>query len=96
MIFTWFAGDFLKTLYFIIEAQPIQFIMCGTVQLSVDIMIIVQIINYKRIDSQLYNPVPADQVAPVKYTVNEELGSWLIFGFYQSDIAEGEIKFVIN
>ena len=48
MIFTWFSGDFFKTLYFIIEKQPIPFIMCGTVQLTVDIIIVCQIIYYTR------------------------------------------------
>ena len=48
MIFTWFVGDFFKTLYFIIEAQPFQFIMCGVVQLSVDILIVLQILTYSK------------------------------------------------
>ena len=67
MIFTWFAGDFLKTLYFIIEAQPVQFIMCGSIQLSVDIMIIGQIINYKKVDNKLYNPVAGEAKPASKY-----------------------------
>lgn len=75
MIFTWFAGDFLKTLYFIIELQPVQFILCGSVQLLVDITIIGQIINYKKVDNKLYNPVAEEQKQSNKYEVNEDLGS---------------------
>lgn len=75
MIFTWFAGDFLKTLYFIIELQPVQFILCGSVQLLVDITIIGQIINYKKVDNKLYNPVAEEQKQPNKYEVNEDLGN---------------------
>lgn len=32
--------------------------MCGSIQLTVDILIILQIINYKKIDSKLYEAVP--------------------------------------
>lgn len=48
MIATWFVGDFFKTLYYVMERQPFQFIMCGAVQLTVDILIILQIIAYSR------------------------------------------------
>lgn len=48
LVFTWFLGDFFKTLYYIIEFQPVQFIMCGTIQLTVDIMIILQIIAFRK------------------------------------------------
>ena len=47
MIFTWFIGDFVKTLYFIVELQPIQFIVGGAIQLAVDLMIIIQIMAFK-------------------------------------------------
>jgi hypothetical protein len=46
MIGTWFVGDFFKTLYFVLESQPFPFILCGAIQLSVDIFIILQIITY--------------------------------------------------
>jgi len=46
MIGMWFLGDFAKTCYFIIENQPFQFILCGVIQLTVDIIIIGQIIAY--------------------------------------------------
>lgn len=52
LILTWFGGDFFKTIYYILEQQPVQFIMCGTVQLTVDILIILQFVVYRRnIDS---------------------------------------------
>lgn len=47
MIFTWFAGDLFKTIYFIMEKQPLQFVMCGCIQLTVDIIIVIQIMMYK-------------------------------------------------
>ena len=48
MIAMWFMGDFGKTVYFIVEAQPFQFVMCGVIQLTVDIMIIIQIVWYSK------------------------------------------------
>ena len=61
MIGTWFLGDFFKTLYYVMEHQPLQFTMCGVVQLTVDILIILQIIAYSknvdRIDGKSYDPV---------------------------------------
>jgi uncharacterized protein with PQ loop repeat len=48
MISTWFLGDFLKTIYYVMEHQPFQFTMCGAVQLTVDILIILQIIAYSK------------------------------------------------
>jgi uncharacterized protein with PQ loop repeat len=48
MIATWFLGDFFKVLYYVMEHQPFQFIMCGAVQLTVDILIILQIIAYSK------------------------------------------------
>ncbi len=48
MISTWFIGDFFKVLYYIMERQPFQFTMCGAIQLTVDILIILQIIAYSK------------------------------------------------
>ena len=48
MIGSWVVGDAFKTFYFIWEKQPFQFIMCGTVQLIVDFIIIGQIYTYQK------------------------------------------------
>lgn len=56
MIGTWVIGDAFKTTYFILEVffeinskkQPFQFIMCGTVQLLVDFIIIGQIYFFQK------------------------------------------------
>jgi len=47
LILTWFGGDLAKTLFFIVKAQPIQFIMCGLTQLLIDIWILGQIRAYR-------------------------------------------------
>jgi len=46
LILTWFTGDLAKTLYFIVKNQPLQFVMCGITQLSIDIYILFQIYTY--------------------------------------------------
>lgn len=42
----WFGGDLFKTLYFILNGEPIQFIMCGSSQLLIDVLILGQIYTY--------------------------------------------------
>ena len=68
MIGTWFIGDFMKTIYYVIENQPFQFTMCGAVQLAVDILIILQIIAYSKnvisdnINAKSYDPVNSESI----------------------------------
>jgi len=52
LILTWFTGDLAKTLFFILKNQPLQFVMCGITQLSIDIYIIYQIYTYGRKESK--------------------------------------------
>jgi uncharacterized protein with PQ loop repeat len=47
MIATWFIGDAFKTVYFAFTGAPTQFLMCGALQLIVDILILAQISVYK-------------------------------------------------
>lgn len=47
MIGTWFCGDFFKTLYFIVKTQPTQFIVGGVVQLSIDLLLVIQIMAFR-------------------------------------------------
>jgi len=47
LIVSWFIGDGFKTIYFIFIGAPTQFIMCGALQLLVDILISFQILTYK-------------------------------------------------
>jgi uncharacterized protein with PQ loop repeat len=43
MILSWVAGDAFKTIYAIAKQQPLQFIMCGLFQVSVDIVLFLQL-----------------------------------------------------
>ncbi|OZJ03496.1 hypothetical protein BZG36_04015 [Bifiguratus adelaidae] len=45
---SWFLGDSFKFFYFIYTHSPLQFILCGAIQLSVDVGIVVQFFLYSR------------------------------------------------
>lgn len=46
MILGWLAGDSLKTWYFISKEEPMQFTMCGILQVLVDLLILGQILVF--------------------------------------------------
>jgi hypothetical protein len=48
LIASWLLGDAFKTVYFVITKAPAQFLVCGLIQLVVDIIIIGQIVLYRR------------------------------------------------
>lgn len=43
----WTCGDIFKTSYFLLREAPIQFWMCGTIQVTVDVLILLQVYLYK-------------------------------------------------
>jgi solute carrier family 66, member 2 len=47
LIGSWFAGDFFKTIYFTLNGLPIQFILCGIVQIIMDCIILLQMFIYQ-------------------------------------------------
>lgn len=46
MVLLWTLGDSYKTGYFIINQSPIQFLVCGLLQLTIDFIIALQILIY--------------------------------------------------
>ncbi|XP_063681102.1 solute carrier family 66 member 2-like [Bolinopsis microptera] len=46
MVMLWFLGDSFKTLYFIMRAAPLQFLLCGSIQTLVDVFILYQVLSY--------------------------------------------------
>lgn len=46
LILVWFAGDAAKTVFYVVKNQPLQFIICGAVQLAIDVGILAQIFFY--------------------------------------------------
>jgi len=56
LVLSWFVGDLFKTLFFIFRQSPIQFILCGFIQLAVDTAIFVQMRIYGKSDSSIALP----------------------------------------
>ena len=48
MVLFWLSGDTFKTVYFIIRSAPVQFVVCGTLQVMVDIAILLQVVIYRK------------------------------------------------
>ena len=48
MVVMWFCDDTFKTGYFIIKEAPVQFSVCGLLQVSIDIAILYQVMHYKK------------------------------------------------
>lgn len=51
MVFMWLLGDLYKTAYFILRNTPKQFWLCGTLQVTIDLLIICQVCIYRKKDS---------------------------------------------
>ncbi|XP_077596001.1 solute carrier family 66 member 2 [Stigmatopora nigra] len=48
MVLLWMAGDLFKTTYFLINNSPSQFWVCGSVQIVIDVAILLQVIFYRQ------------------------------------------------
>lgn len=46
MVFMWLVGDSFKTFYFLSRRSPLQFSVCGSLQIAVDLAILSQAIIY--------------------------------------------------
>lgn len=51
MIYGWTLGDVCKTAYFLSKGEPVQFVMCGVVQITVDLAILSQVYLYRKDDN---------------------------------------------
>jgi len=47
MVVMWTAGDTFKTVYFLLRESPVQFWLCGGLQVSIDAFILVQVYWYR-------------------------------------------------
>jgi len=47
MVMFWLSGDVFKTVYFLLRQAPLQFFLCGSLQVSVDIAILAQVLIYR-------------------------------------------------
>ncbi|XP_024862295.1 solute carrier family 66 member 2 isoform X1 [Kryptolebias marmoratus] len=48
MVLLWTAGDVFKTTYFIVNESPAQFWVCGSVQILIDVAILLQVVFYNQ------------------------------------------------
>eukprot|EP01012_Entosiphon_sulcatum_P056534 TRINITY_DN80224_c0_g1_i1.p1 TRINITY_DN80224_c0_g1~~TRINITY_DN80224_c0_g1_i1.p1 ORF type:complete len:238 (-),score=19.79 TRINITY_DN80224_c0_g1_i1:9-722(-) len=48
LVACWCGGDGLKTIYFLATGAPAQFLMCGVMQIIVDVAIVLQLFSYPR------------------------------------------------
>lgn len=48
MVIMWTAGDLFKTVYFILRNSPTQFYICGALQVSLDLAILLQVHIYRK------------------------------------------------
>ncbi|XP_072169658.1 solute carrier family 66 member 2-like isoform X1 [Diadema setosum] len=46
MVMFWLSGDLFKTGYFLVNSAPVQFWICGILQVSIDIAILSQVVYY--------------------------------------------------
>ena len=47
MVCMWTCGDLFKTVYFYLRQAPIQFYLCGCLQVMVDVAILLQVWHYR-------------------------------------------------
>jgi hypothetical protein len=47
MVVMWTMGDTFKTVYFLLREAPIQFWLCGGLQVSIDVFILCQVYWYR-------------------------------------------------
>jgi len=48
MVIMWLLGDIGKTIYFVVNANPPQFYICSSLQITIDILILLQVFFYNR------------------------------------------------
>lgn len=58
MVVMWLSGDLFKTIYFILRHAPAQFVACGSVQVTIDILILFQVFWYRKTNATYSKLVP--------------------------------------
>ncbi|XP_042238516.1 solute carrier family 66 member 2-like isoform X3 [Homarus americanus] len=55
MVLMWLMGDTFKTIYFFLRSAPLQFFICGCLQIFIDIAVLGQCFIYRKKNSHLIN-----------------------------------------
>ncbi|CAD6884808.1 unnamed protein product [Tilletia controversa] len=71
LIAAWLGGDMAKTVYFVYQSSPPQFLVCGLIQLSIDLVICYQAYIYREKTAD-DNAALAEQASKAKARVNED------------------------
>ena len=58
MVVMWLSGDLFKTIYFILRHSPTQFAACGSIQVTIDVLILLQAFVYRKPSSTYSKLVP--------------------------------------
>lgn len=53
MVCLWTIGDLFKTTYFLVRSAPLQFFLCGLLQVSIDLIILAQTFIYRKVYKKL-------------------------------------------
>lgn len=67
MVMGWLIGDIFKTGYFIFLNQPFQFIICGSIQVSIDCLIICQVFYFGSSQKTVTDPEDLTAVRREKF-----------------------------
>lgn len=63
MVVMWTCGDIFKTMYFLLRDAPVQFWVCGSIQVVVDLLILLQVFIYRdNVEPQHTGPHRGDWV----------------------------------
>ena len=46
MVLMWTSGDVFKTVYFFLRSSPTQFLICGMLQITLDLLVLSQVYMY--------------------------------------------------
>lgn len=69
MIITWMFGDTFKTVYFLKTAAPLQLVICGLVQLTIDLILISQIVYYTKFSKNPTTKGKNDSIPDIDVTI---------------------------
>jgi len=63
MVLGWLCGDLFKVIYFYLLSQPLQFLVCGIIQVSIDFLIMGQVFYYSKSEPKYQKVDPEELTA---------------------------------
>uniref|UniRef100_A0AC34RJI6 PQ-loop repeat-containing protein 1 n=1 Tax=Panagrolaimus sp. JU765 TaxID=591449 RepID=A0AC34RJI6_9BILA len=65
MVLMWLMGDVGKTIYFVVRQNPAQFYICSSLQITIDILILLQVYFYGK---QKIERIPTSDLDPSEFS----------------------------